>query len=88
MALGQGDEVRIGEFGNEGSGGQSYLVFLWQADTTYRFLTEVKPDGSGNTVYNVLVRREVVRAVATDCQFSASADGYTSARVSFVSREF
>lgn len=50
-ALAKGPEVRIGEFGNEGSGGQSFLVYPWRAGRTYRFLTEVTPDGDGNTVY-------------------------------------
>lgn len=51
VALGKGQGVHLGEFGNEGSGGQSYLVYPWKADTTYRFLTEVQPDGQGNTTY-------------------------------------
>ena len=51
VALGKGDGVRIGEFGNEGSGGQSFLVYPWKTATTYRFLTEVKPDGHGSTIY-------------------------------------
>ena len=51
VALARGPQVHIGEFGNEGSGGQSYLVYPWQAGTTYRFLTKVEPDGQGNTVY-------------------------------------
>lgn len=51
FALAKGPEVHIGEFGNEGSGGQSYLVYPWQAGRTYRFLTEVKPTGSGSTLY-------------------------------------
>ncbi|MDU1905449.1 MAG: DUF3472 domain-containing protein [Dysgonomonas sp.] len=49
--LAQGEGVHIGEFGNEGSGGQSYLVYPWKAGTTYKFLTRVHPDGKGNTVY-------------------------------------
>jgi len=49
--LGHGEGVHVGKFGNEGSGGQSYLVYPWKAGTTYRFLTEVKPDGEGNTIY-------------------------------------
>ena len=49
--LRQGEGVRIGEFGNEGSGGQSYLIYPWKADVTYKFLTRVQPDGKGNTVY-------------------------------------
>ncbi|MFT7463759.1 MAG: hypothetical protein ACI9EF_002106, partial [Pseudohongiellaceae bacterium] len=49
--LGSGPQVHIGEFGNEGSGGQSYLIYPWRAGVTYRFLTEVQPDGEGNTIY-------------------------------------
>lgn len=51
VALARGPKVHIGEFGNEGSGGQSYLVYPWKAGSTYRFLTKVVPDGKGNTVY-------------------------------------
>ena len=51
VALARGPKVHIGEFGNEGSGGQSYLIYPWKAGNTYRFLTKVKPDGKGNTVY-------------------------------------
>lgn len=50
-ALARGPEVYIGEFGNEGSGGQSYLVYPWQAGKAYRFLTQVTPNGDGSTTY-------------------------------------
>lgn len=49
--LRRGDKVHIGEFGNEGSGGQSYLIYPWKAGDTYKFLMQVKPDGEGNTIY-------------------------------------
>jgi hypothetical protein len=49
--LASGPEVRVGEFGNEGSGGQSILVYSWKSEVTYRFLTEVKPDGPSHTIY-------------------------------------
>ena len=49
--LGKGPEVHVGKFGNEGSGGQSFLVYPWKAGSTYRFLTEVKPDGQNSTTY-------------------------------------
>lgn len=49
--LKRGPEVRGGEFGGEGSGGQSILVYPWKAGVTYRFLNSVRPDGKGNTVY-------------------------------------
>lgn len=47
----RGEGVHIGEFGSEGSGGQSYLVYPWKAGRTYPFLMQVRPDGKGNTVY-------------------------------------
>ena len=46
-----GKSVHIGEFGDEGSGGQSYLVFNWQPDVTYKFLTHIKPNGDNTTTY-------------------------------------
>lgn len=49
--LKKGEGVYTGEFGNEGSGGQSYLRYNWKAGTTYRFLNAVEPDGKGNTIY-------------------------------------
>lgn len=49
--LAKGGGVHTGEFGNEGSGGQSYLIHPWKAGTTYRFLNRARPDGSGNTIY-------------------------------------
>lgn len=51
VLLKKGDGVRTGQFGNEGTGGQSYLVFPWKAGVTYRFLTAAAPDGRGNTDY-------------------------------------
>lgn len=51
VVLKRGEGVRTGEFGNEGSGGQSFLVYPWQAGKTYRFLTRVHPDGNGQTIY-------------------------------------
>ena len=49
--LKKGEGVYTGEFGNEGSGGQSYLKYSWKSGTTYRFLNSVEPDGKGNTIY-------------------------------------
>lgn len=53
VKLSAGPDVHVGEFGNEGSGGQSYLVYPWKTGTTYRFLTEVTPDpeAPGQTRY-------------------------------------
>ena len=49
--LKKGEGVHGGEFGGEGSGGQSYWIYPWKAGETYRFLNRVKPDGKGSTDY-------------------------------------
>ena len=49
--LKKGEGVYTGEFGNEGSGGQSFLKYKWEAGKTYQFLNSVEPDGSGSTNY-------------------------------------
>jgi len=49
--LKKGSGVHTGEFGNEGSGGQSYLKYNWKAGLTYKFLLKGMPDGKGNTDY-------------------------------------
>jgi hypothetical protein len=51
VLLRKGETVHAGEFGSEGSGGQSYLVYPWKAGTTYRFLLHARPDTSGRTAY-------------------------------------
>lgn len=52
VTLAKGKAVHAQDFGNEGSGGQSYLIYPWKSGATYRFLTEVKPDGEGATRYS------------------------------------
>lgn len=47
----KGDGVYTGEFGNEGSGGQSYLKYPWKAGNTYGFLLRAQPEGTEATVY-------------------------------------
>ena len=49
--LKKGEDVYTGEFGNEGSGGQSYLKYMWITGNTYRFLTRIRPNGLGDTEY-------------------------------------
>ncbi|MDR1004991.1 MAG: DUF3472 domain-containing protein [Prevotellaceae bacterium] len=51
VTLARGEGVHIGEFGNEGAGGQSYLIYPWKAGNTYKFLTRIRPDGKGNTEF-------------------------------------
>ena len=49
--LKKGENVHTGEFGNEGSGGQSYLKYNWKAGTTYKFLLNGTPIGNNTTTY-------------------------------------
>src|SRR5690606_21232360 len=51
IMLKKGEGVYTGEFGNEGSGGQSFWRYNWKAGTTYRFLLKGEPDGNNNTIY-------------------------------------
>ncbi|MDY7394594.1 DUF3472 domain-containing protein [Aureibaculum sp. 2210JD6-5] len=51
ILLGKGDGVTSGEFGNEGSGGQSYKVFDWKAGNTYKFLLKGEPSVNNSTDY-------------------------------------
>jgi hypothetical protein len=41
----QGEGVRIGRFGNEGTGGQSFFDFDWKVGKTYRFFVTARPAG-------------------------------------------
>lgn len=45
------DAVRIGRFGNEGTGGQSFFDYDWKKGETYKFLVRSKPDGEKRTAY-------------------------------------
>lgn len=49
--LKKGEGVHAGEFGNEGSGGQSYKKVMWDAGKTYKFLLKGEPDGENFTDY-------------------------------------
>ncbi len=49
--LRKGENVNTGRFGNEGSGGQSYKLFDWKSDNTYRFLLKACPSENKSTDY-------------------------------------
>lgn len=51
VLLKKGENVKVQDFGNEGSGGQSYMHYDWKAGERCRFLMGIRPDGNGNTVY-------------------------------------
>jgi len=46
----KGKGVFTGEFGNEGSGGHSHLVFMWKPGVTYKLLIRAKAAGD-HTIY-------------------------------------
>lgn len=50
--LHQGEGVRIGRFGNEGTGGQSFFDYDWQIGQTYRFAVTAARDGDNRTAYS------------------------------------
>jgi len=50
--LHQGEGVRIGRFGNEGTGGQSFYVYDWKVGQTYRMLVRAAADGETRTAYS------------------------------------
>ncbi len=47
----KGTNVTTNDFGNEGSGGQSYLRYNWVAGQTYQFLLRGHPVADGYTAY-------------------------------------
>ncbi len=49
--LRSGDGVYVGEFGNEGSGAQSYLKYMWEPETTYKFIIQALPIDTETTMY-------------------------------------
>ena len=48
----KGEAVHAGEFGDEGSGGQSFLRYNWKAGNTYNFLLHGIPEGNDHTRYS------------------------------------
>ena len=56
ILLKKGNGVVTGEFGNEGSGGQSYKVYDWKAGNTYKFLLKGEPSINNSTDYTAYFR--------------------------------
>jgi hypothetical protein len=44
-------KVRVGRFGNEGTGGQSFFDYDWKIGETYRFLVTARADGDDRTSF-------------------------------------
>ncbi|UMB60293.1 DUF3472 domain-containing protein [Lutibacter sp. A80] len=51
LPLGYGEGVTVGEFGNEGSGAQSYFVYDWKPDVTYKFLLKGESNAENSIDY-------------------------------------
>lgn len=47
--ISKGDGVVAGDFGNEGTGGHSHLVYHWKSSEPQRFLLHAQPSGSTTT---------------------------------------
>jgi hypothetical protein len=43
--------VESGDFGNEGTGGHSHLIYNWQTGTKQRFLVTARPTDATHTIY-------------------------------------
>ncbi|EAR84255.1 nematoblast specific protein (macronuclear) [Tetrahymena thermophila SB210] len=52
LLVSKGKNTVINSFGNEGSGGQSYLVYPWVAGVAYKFKLEGKPSSNGYSIFS------------------------------------
>ncbi len=50
--LGKGEGVVTGDFGNEGTGGHSHLVYPWKTGEPQRFITTAQPVDATHTMYS------------------------------------
>ena len=50
--LAKGDGVDAGDFGNEGTGGHSHLVYNWKTGEKQRFVVTAKPTDATHTIYS------------------------------------
>lgn len=66
--LKKGEGVITGEFGNEGSGGQSYLKYNWIAGNTYKFLLRGVPQKDNSTTYSAYFFCARIKQMAINCQ--------------------
>src|SRR5262249_5642640 len=72
--LAKGEGVTASDFGNEGTGGHSHLVYPWKKDQTYRFLVSAKPEGT-DTIYSGYFYFPEKRSWGLIASFRAPKDG-------------
>lgn len=81
--LAKGPGVFASDFGNEGTGGHSHLVYPWKTGDTYRFLVSAQPDGE-STIYTGYFYFSEKQAWGLIASFRAPKDGkYLSHLYSF-----
>lgn len=49
--MGKGQGVFAGDFGNEGTGGHSHLIYLWKTGSKQRFLVTARPTDETHTTF-------------------------------------
>ena len=74
--LAKGKDVVASDFGNEGTGGHSHMVYSWKTGATYRFLVTAKPDGT-HTIYSGYFFFPERKAWGLIAAFRAPKDGDT-----------
>lgn len=83
--LKKAENVITGQFGNEGSGGQSYMVYDWSPGVAYKFLNSAIPDGLGNTIYTAYFMDPAVGEWMLLASFSRpKTDTYFAGQYSFL----
>ena len=74
--LGKGIDVVASDFGNEGTGGHSHLVYNWKTGETYKFLVTALPDSATKTtIYTGYFFMPDVQQWKLIAAFKAPADG-------------
>lgn len=82
--LAKGEGVVAGDFGNEGTGGHSHLVYNWKTNDVHRFLVRAEPDGT-HTTYTGYYYFNDKKAWGLIAKFRAPKDGqYMRGLYSFV----
>jgi len=72
--LQKGSDVVASDFGNEGTGGHSHLVYPWKTGETYKFLVSAEPDGT-STIYTGYFYFPEKQAWGLIASFHAPKDG-------------
>jgi hypothetical protein len=71
----KGEGVYSGDFGNEGTGGHSHLVYNWKTGKTQRFIVTAKPVDETHTIYSGFWFHPVKRQWMLISSWKAPKDG-------------